>query len=83
MIDDFFTKLSVGVGIEVTSPIYLLRQKLILCKGSVAKSNNNGVRGLTFAERQWSVVKAWNFYRGGKKMKSFGHYQSSPINILP
>ena len=80
MVDDFFTKLSIGSGIESDSPIFLLRQKLITTKGSKTLSSNGSK--ISFNQKIWSIVKAWNYYRGGKKMTAFGIYPSDPILII-
>lgn len=58
---DFMEKLSGGEGIshDVDSPIYVLRQRLINMKEKKVGS----------AEKYALVLKAWNYYREGAKVK--------------
>jgi len=80
MVDDFFTKLSFGVQIESNSPIFLLRQKLIAVKGG--RDMQSSAARISSAQKIWSIVKAWNYYRSGKKLSAFGQYPSDAIPIL-
>lgn len=59
--EDFMRKLCVGLGIDTSSPIFVLRKKLI--QDRMSKSS------LPQREKMAIIIKAWNAYRLGKKAK--------------
>lgn len=59
--EDFFDKLCMGIGLDVESPIFLLRKRLIEDKMAKAK--------LPQREKFALICKAWNFHRLDKNPK--------------
>lgn len=60
-VKSFFDKLCTGVGLEKSSPILLLRNRMIDESSSLQKSSNMVIRAL--------VIKAWNAYVNGEVLK--------------
>jgi len=58
----FIDKLSNGIGLEINDPIYLLREKLLLAK---LNTRFNLIQTVKTA----LIIKAWNHYRTGTKLK--------------
>lgn len=63
--DAFFFKLCNGIGMEAGSPIYLLREKLLLNMGEIE------LKKLSLSHRAAYVVKAWNYIRDPRPFKQF------------
>lgn len=57
--DDFFTRLASGENLDASSPIYVLRERLI------AEHYSTDDRRLHFRSKAAFVVKAWNAYQDG------------------
>lgn len=57
----FISKLCTGLDLETTSPIFLLRKKLIEDRLSKAS--------LPLTDKIALIIKAWNFYRLGREIK--------------
>lgn len=62
--DQFFNKLSDGLGLTQGDPIHILRQKLIKERAKAKRVALNDV------ERMVWVIKAWNAYRDGLQIKN-------------
>jgi hypothetical protein len=62
--DVFWQQLHDGLGFDKTSPIYLLRKRLL----SDASIGRGGVR-MSARQRAGITIKAWNYWRAGAKMK--------------
>lgn len=63
--DDFFTKLSTGLGVTATDPIHVFRSILIREKTSSDASK------YTSSQRLRGLVHAWNKYVLGERVKTF------------
>ena len=59
----FCKSLADGVNLEKTSPIYILRKKLI--------EDNRAKRKMDVVEKIGLICKAWNYYRKNKKIVRF------------
>jgi hypothetical protein len=60
--EDFFRKLCTGLDLSIESPIYILRKRMIRNAASKEK--------LSFVEKNALLIKAWNHYRAGSKLKT-------------
>ncbi len=58
--DEFIQKLSTGAGLEVGSPIYVLREYLM--------KERNSAKRITVKHRRALITKAWNAHLKGEKM---------------
>ena len=58
----FMTTFTNGVGLEADNPIYLLREKLLFAK---LNTRFNLIQSIKTA----LIIKAWNYYRSGKRLK--------------
>lgn len=64
-VDDFFTKLTTGLGLEEGSPVYALRKKML----ADATKSRTGRSGFTSRQQHFMVVRALNAFMSGEEMR--------------
>ena len=69
---DFLNKFTSGIGIEESSAIYMVRERLIS-----DANTRKGSKKLALPAKIGLMVKAWNFFASGKKPKSSIRYTLS------
>tara|TARA_R110002096_G_scaffold51138_3_gene133800 strand:- start:280 stop:1191 length:912 start_codon:yes stop_codon:yes gene_type:complete len=60
--DKFFQMLSDGIGLNSTSPIFMLRKRIMTSKFGTNTSQNR----ITQSQLIFTIIKTWNYYLDGK-----------------
>jgi hypothetical protein len=72
--DDFFESLISGENLDRTSPIYLLRERLISNRMSRSKLHSNYISAL--------IIKTWNAHRRGQSIGTLKHQTGEPTPAI-
>jgi len=72
--DAFFQAVAYGEGLVASDPAYMIRSRMILDRTSRAKLTNQELAAL--------IIKAWNAYRKGTKIKKIGWRASDGFPVM-